>query len=67
MDDTAKVIVKRVTMPIKELNDQEWLNIELVSYQNNQFILIYRVRGDRNIKRTAVLKPSIPGDYSIKK
>jgi hypothetical protein len=67
VDDTAKVIVERVTVPIKELNDREWLNVESVSYQNNQFILFYTVRGDRDIKRTTVLRPSIPGEYSIEK
>lgn len=64
-DDKAKVVVEQATVPIKEMNAGNWHNVESVLYQEGQFILTYTVRGERDIKKKFVLRPGLPGVYSI--
>lgn len=66
-DDRRKTQTDRVTVPVKEMNEAEWMNVESVTYRDGVFRIVYTSRGSREIPREAKLAPGPPGEYTLEK
>jgi hypothetical protein len=64
-DDSKQRVVVVKEVPVSELNDGGWRNVMHVERKDNTFLISYTAREQEDAKKSAELRPGLPGTYRL--